>query len=670
MPSTLNPPMIVCTGALDSVRVNAPFTRKLGLTNEDFATKPLLERLHRDDRQAFTDAVETGGGRSFGRIQGSNGAWIPFEFSVRTHGGSPAVLGQIKQAGRKDQLKTRHRNDKDQSTLQQTLHAMAGVVEENNPGLKCSILLVDLATQTVKVGAGPSLPARYNAAVEGLKIGPMVGSCGTAAYWNVPVVVESIADDPLWVDLKGYAADAGVAACWSYPIVASNGTVLGAMALYNSVPSAPEKHHLDGLAIAARMVGLAIERDRLEKELRQASKMEAIGVLAGGVAHDFNNMLVSILGNAELALESLPNDAKAVTMLNELVTASIDASAICDQLLGYAGRRGVATESIECSALLTELGTLSRVAFSKKVRVVYDLAPDAVYVSGDRGQLTQVIMNLLTNAADAIGNNEGSITIGSQSGPYSTEQLRKFDPDIEVQPGEYVRIWVRDTGVGMSPETQRRAFDPFFSTKRIGRGLGLASIRGIASAHKGLLKIDSSEGGGTTFELLLPLMENPPTSLTTRERATVSPAARLLIIDDEPMVRCVLKKILESAGHTVQCAADGVEGVDVFRRHADDIDCVLLDLSMPKLDGEEVFHEIRKIRSDARVILCSGYGEEDVVGRFEKADLAGVLKKPARNDVVIETVAKALCQPDGPQDSGPRNPTNLTPFAQTQCSRQ
>jgi CheY-like chemotaxis protein len=370
--------------------------------------------------------------------------------------------------------------------------------------------------------------------------------------------------------------------------------------------------------------------------------MEAIGVLAGGIAHDFNNMLVTVLGNAELALDTLPDEAEATPLLNDIVTAGLSASELCDQMLGYAGKRASVTEPLECNSLVKELRGLSQVTLSKKVELTYDLEAEPLGILGDRSQLGQVIMNLTTNASEAIGDNCGRIVIGTRAETYSREALRLRDPEAELAPGDYVRLWVSDTGAGMSKPVQAKIFDPFFTTKPTGRGLGLAAVLGIIRGHKGLLTLDSEEGVGTTFSVLLPRAPVPSPALPPSKPGPALDRARILIVDDEPMVRKALKRSLEAAGHSVLCAADGQEGVDVFRREADSIDCVLLDLSMPKLDGEEVFRELRKIRRDARVILCSGYAEEDIIERFHDAELAGVLKKPARHHVVLEKVAEAL----------------------------
>lgn len=643
MDARCNLPMILrSAGAGGLLRVSRTFTERLGLTGEELDAEPLSTWIHPEDREALMQRLERGEGRVQARHRTASGDWVPFDWQVRKHHDGAVALGLFHQEREAASSTPASRTSPDRSSMGKTLDAMALIVEAKNPGMKCSILLTDPGREYITGGAGPSLPHEYNQAVEGLRIGPAVGSCGTATFWNAPVVVENIAEDPLWKDLRDAAGLAGVAACWLHPITATEGDVLGAMALYSPEARVPTQHEMDGLEIAARMVGLAVERESLEEQLRQAMKMEALGVLAGGIAHDFNNLLAAIMGNAELALTTLPRTAEEAPMLRGIVTASTSASELCNQMLAYAGRGALSVETLECNALIQELGGLLQVALSKKAELIFDLHDEPLGARADRSQLRQVIMNLITNAAEAIGNSEGRIVLGTSARTFCREDLELHSPDSELEPGDYVLLWVSDTGPGMNPTTQAAIFDPFFTTKSAGRGLGLAAVRGIVRGHQGAITLESAPGVGTTFTVLLPRVPVPHDDAPrTPASGPRTEGSRILVVDDDAEVREVLGRMLESADCRVAEASDGQEAIDLFRREADSIDCVLLDLSMPKLDGEETFHELRKIRDDVRVVLSSGFTEQEILDRFQGFGLAGVVQKPTPMPVLLAKIAEA-----------------------------
>jgi len=254
----------------ETLRVNRQFAERVGFTGEELAARPFLEWIHPDDREAFGRALESGAGCVDARHVSRLGSWFPFRWELKSDCGATVALGVLHDrfdVALEDAIPAGLTSAGD---LTAQLVVMAKIVEAKNPGMRCSILLVGEDGKHITSGAGPSLPDAYNEAVEGLRIGPMVGSCGAAAFWNVPVVVENIAEDPLWNDLRDAATLADVAACWSQPVRDTRGNVLGAMALYNERPRAPTRAQMDGLEIAAHMVGLAIERHRLEEKLRES----------------------------------------------------------------------------------------------------------------------------------------------------------------------------------------------------------------------------------------------------------------------------------------------------------------------------------------------------------------------------------------------------------------
>jgi len=542
----------------------------------------------------------------------------------------------------------------DEATVSGTLYTIARIVEDQNPGFLCSILLV--ADGKFVRGAGPSLPEEYNAAIDGFAVGPTVGSCGTAISWNVPVIAEDIQTDPLWTPFAELAKKAGVASCWSHPFASRSGSVLGALALYSPTPRAPSPEQLARLKAAARMTGLAVERGRaeealraqrrreleLEEKLRQAVKMEALGVLAGGVAHDFNNILATILANAEFSRELLAEDSPVQDRMTAILEASKRAGQFCHQMLSYAGRGSFTRSQIEIGALIPELSHLVRAAISKNTTLEYKPIERPIHVDGDENQLMQVIMNLVTNAAEAIGDSEGRIVVRTELASYDDDELRDLDPQTELSGGEYLRLSVTDTGVGMDSETVSRIFDPFYTTKTSGHGLGLSAVKGIVTQHGGAILIDSTPGKGTTFTVVLPTVEFNPRTESSPSAAQDLGCRCILVADDEPALRDIISMTLRHFGLEVHEAADGQEAIRVFLKHRDSIDCVLLDYSMPKLSGEETLQALRAVRENVPVIMLSGYSEQEIVDRFQDAGIASCLQKPVPTETLLEAIRMAM----------------------------
>jgi signal transduction histidine kinase/CheY-like chemotaxis protein len=622
------------------VRADEDLGSRLGYSASELGAHKLIDWIHPDDRARLEQAVAAGCGFVAARHATKSGDWAAFNWRIQRMRESVYALGEPDRQGVVSEEIRWEDQGKDQ-TMNDMLVSIALIVESKNPGMRCSILLVDPKTQRIAEGVGPSLPDEYNAAVEGLEIGPSVGSCGTAAFWNVPVIVSDIETDPLWRDLRDAARIAGVSACWSHPITTLSGEVLGAMALYSTVPSAPEPYQMDGLAIAARMVGLAIDRSRLEAQVRQAAKMEALGVLAGGIAHDFNNLLGVILGNADLALSITTKSHPAREMLDDIVTASRSAADLCNQLLAYAGRSVLSTEVVECNAMIQELSKLLYVSLSKKAKLHLQLE-GRFGVLADASQLRQVLMNLITNAAEAIGNAEGEVVVSTHALTLTDEQIADRNFPSQVTPGEYAAVTVKDNGCGMDAETRQRIFDPFFSTKDDGRGLGLAAVKGIVEAHGWVLEVESKPQHGTTFTLMLPRTDVVHVATPKSSQEKVPEVVCVLVVDDEPGVLKVVTRILSSAGIDVLEASDGEEAIETYRMYSDEIDCVLLDLNMPKLDGEEVFRELQSIRQDVRVLLTSGFTEQEVLDRFRGGGLRGALQKPFGTEELLDKVLDAI----------------------------
>lgn len=422
------------------------------------------------------------------------------------------------------------------------------------------------------------------------------------------------------------------------------------------------------LEILGHMFGSAIERERaevrrrrLEQQFQQSQKLESLGMLAGGIAHDFNNLLMGILGNVSLAQLDLPPEADVAGSLRQVETAAVRASELTRQLLAYAGRAQFVVEPLNLSELALEMAHLLETAISKKARLVYELDSELPCTEADPTQMRQVAMNLITNAADAIDGGDGVIKLRTGVTHAGRTYLDSAFVGEELPEGAYVYLTVSDNGRGMDPETQARIFDPFFSTKEEGHGLGLAASLGIVRGHGGGIRVDTGRGKGTSVTVLLPLRvsgeprrERPAGALRSplpEPQATGSgePLEGLaLVIDDEEVVRSVAKDILEHYGFDVLTAVDGREGIDVFRQHASEIDLVVLDLTMPHMNGEEVFDFLREIRAGIPILLSSGYSQHDIATRLIGRGRTRFIQKPYQPDALFEKVRALL-----PQDAPP-----------------
>jgi PAS domain S-box-containing protein len=388
------------------------------------------------------------------------------------------------------------------------------------------------------------------------------------------------------------------------------------------------------------------ERLEMERRLLHTQKLESLGVLAGGIAHDFNNLLTAIVGNLDLALEYLRDSSPAREMVAQAFQASRRASDLTRQMLAYSGKGQFLVSKIDLSALVEENARMLRSAVPRNVILNLDLAPMLPPIDADAGQIQQVVMNLITNAAEAIGERDGVVTLSTGVCFCDEEYLKSSRAEPRPIPGLFAYADVSDSGCGMSVETVARLFDPFFTTKFTGRGLGMSAVLGIVRGHKGAIVVDSRPGSGTQIRVLFSTAEAgqeiaPSAELKpVRARGSTNKNGNgfnVLLVDDEDMVRTLCCHMLEHLGHRVWSAVDGVEAVGLFREHAQEIDCVILDLTMPRMDGETAFHIMRGIRPDVKIILSSGFAEQQASERFAGKGLAGFLQKPFRlSDLELE----------------------------------
>ncbi len=373
------------------------------------------------------------------------------------------------------------------------------------------------------------------------------------------------------------------------------------------------------------------ERLRLAVELRQTEKLDSLGALAGGMGHDFNNLLMGILGNAEFALSSLAPDSVVRENLRNIREAACRAAELTNQMLAYSGERRFELRSVDMNRLIQEMQHLLRSSISKKVALRLELAPELPAIQAEPTQLRQMLMALVRNGADAMGDGTGTVTLATSVMNCDRASLKEGWIGEHLGEGRHVCLTISDTGCGMDEATRTCVFDPFFSTKTRGRGLGLAAALGIVRGHRGAVRVESEPGRGSQFTVLFPR----PAEVASKAGApaAAAPAWRgsgtVLVVDDERIVRQVAEWMLKRLGFTVITAEDGEEGVEKFREQAREIVCVVLDLSMPRMSGEEAFACIRAVRVDVPVLLSSGYDEQAATGgRFAGATRIGFIQKP------------------------------------------
>jgi signal transduction histidine kinase/CheY-like chemotaxis protein len=388
------------------------------------------------------------------------------------------------------------------------------------------------------------------------------------------------------------------------------------------------------------------ERRRVQEAMVETQKLESLGVLAGGIAHDFNNLLVGILGNADLALAELDGDSAARTTVQEIRLAGRRAADLARQMLAYAGKGRLEVQQVDLGKLVAETSSLLRSTVHKGVAIEMDAPEGEAFVEADATQLRQVVMNLVVNGSDAIGTNGGRIRVSLRSEQVTASTIAGAYAAPDLQPGRFIALRVTDSGCGMDAETMARIFDPFFTTKFTGHGLGLAAVLGIIRSHHGAIRVESEPGRGTTFTILLPALERQktPREVSSAGSGEWKGKGTILVVDDDQTVRKLTRKAVTLFGFDVIEAVDGMDGVERFAEHADEICAVVIDMTMPRLSGDEALARIREIRPEAKVILMSGYASEEASERIGASPDA-FIQKPFTLDVLRDTLREVLGAP-------------------------
>lgn len=384
-----------------------------------------------------------------------------------------------------------------------------------------------------------------------------------------------------------------------------------------------------------KRVEAEIERSEIQKKALEAQHLESLGVLSGGIAHDFNNLLAVILGNASLISKSLPQGSKEFIFMQRIEETSKKAASLCKQMLTYAGKGTLNMEPLELSELVHDMSVLLEVSLLKNVSVDYNLQTNLPCFDGDIAQIQQLVMNMITNANEAMREHGGRIGLHTYSIDLAAGDVQAAGISQcvgEVKSGTYVCLEVSDEGCGMDQETQQRIFEPFFTTKFTGRGLGMSSMLGTVQGHGGLITLESELNRGTTFRVFFPISQSGKEQrIEGEDIAQMSHAekrGKVLVVDDELILLDTVQAMLEDLGYETFLAENGKQALDIYQAKKDEIHIVLLDMTMPEMDGKACAIELLKITPDLKIIIASGYAQEDIYKQFKDIHLAGVVQKP------------------------------------------
>lgn len=380
----------------------------------------------------------------------------------------------------------------------------------------------------------------------------------------------------------------------------------------------------------------------MESKLQETQKLESLGVLAGGIAHDFNNLLTGVLGNATLAASEMPEGSPAHAFLAQIEKAASRAADLCRQMLAYSGKGRFDVKALDLNALIRETMSLLGISISKRARLDFDFASSLPAVLADATQLRQIVMNLVINASESLGERDGTVRVATGTEHLDAAALSTANAAPDAHEGNFVFLEVSDTGSGMEPDVLKRIFDPFFTTKFTGRGLGLAAVLGIVRGHHGALTVTSTLGSGTCFRVMLPASDK----IAESDAAPELPeqwrgSGTVLVVDDEDTVRHVAMRLLGYLGFETVAAADGREAMKLLPSLGE-LQFVFLDLTMPHMDGQQTLREMRKLRPDLRVLIMSGFSTEDVATRFQNDRFVDFIQKPFNLGQTREKIRRLL----------------------------
>lgn len=516
------------------------------------------------------------------------------------------------------------------------------MAEKLTPDSVASIMLYEKLESRLYVHAAPSLSPEAVDALNGLQVG--FGSCGNAVYHNEAMYVSNTLKDKRWCETISFAEAFNVSACWSVPFYNGNNEVIGTFALSSFEVREATNFQRKLLDTCAHIAGILLQKEMYleqsalwEKETIKSEKLESIGVLAGGIAHDFNNLLSIVIGNLEMAGRAISANSKAHLSLSSAEKATRRAAELTQQLLTFSKGGDPVKKLSDLRWVVRDSAEF--VLHGSGVALSFDCQcnPDEVLMSAiDDGQISQVVQNLVINARQAM-NNKGEIKITFSSASAISDKA-----------GRYHKIEVQDSGPGVPAGDVDKIFDPYFTTKSEGSGLGLALSFSIIKKHDGYLYVEAEEGVGSCFTIYLPASDAGHEELSNDVTTLngVSSKGRILVMDDQEMLHEVAEAMLEELGFQVVHADDGVEAVEKYRQAimgTEQIDLVIMDLTIPGgMGGKDAVQEILSFDSDAKVIVCSGYSNDSVMAQYDEYGFKGALSKPYNLDELEKTINAAL----------------------------
>ena len=522
--------------------------------------------------------------------------------------------------------------------LSAILESIVTGVEAELRGARGRILLANEAGTHLVLGSAPHLPSFFNDAMPGTAIKPDSWVCGAAAYTNRRVVLEDLKTDPRTADTYELAERAGIRSCWSEPFCDSSGRLLGTLAVFFAQRRHPTSVDLESMESAARIAAIATERKQLEQQFLRAQRMEGIGTLAGGIAHDLNNALAPIVIGADI-LRDVPLDAGDRQVLANMEAGARLGANLVKQVLTFA--RGVegSREILEVREIVGQIQMIAGNTFPKSINIETDLRCEGVRVEADRTQLEQVLLNLAVNARDAMPDG-GRLTIRVDSRHIDAQQAGRH---VGARTGQHALIEVADSGTGISPDVIHRIFEPFFTTKKVGQGtgLGLSTTLGIIRSHGGFIEVDSTLHKGSTFYVYLPACgaETSHQPLAASARAAGGQGELVLLVEDDQTVRDITRRALGQLGYRVISAEHGVEALVLVALHGSDIAVVVTDIIMPLMGGRELIQALQRSSPYLPIITVSGF--DDQSGKIDTHDDLH-LQKPYTVDGLANILTRVL----------------------------